>query len=377
MNHSLERNWKNCGQLPISIIYFRHFTKSQGKKVKPVAVVILNWNGKEFLQKFLPSVIQFSADIADVYVIDNYSSDDSVRFLKENYPRIKVVELDDNYGFAGGYNLGLSSISNDYYILLNSDVEVTENWIQPMLEYINSQPGMVACQPKILDYHRKEWFEYAGAAGGYIDKDAFAFCAGRIFYKFEKDHSQYQENEEVFWASGASLLIKRKAWEEVDGLDPDFFAHMEEIDLCWRLKNRGYKIGACRNSVVYHYGGGTLDRQSPFKTYLNFRNNLYLIIKNDHSGSLFLKTLRRLFLDSFAGMRFLTEGKFSHLISIVKAHFSFYGNLGVYLKKRKEEKLVATRPNRSGVYQGSIIKHFFVFKKHYFAELNKDLFLRK
>jgi len=344
--------------------------------LKPAAVVILNWNGEKFLRQFLPSVIEHSHQLADVCVIDNNSKDNSVAFIEQNFPEVQIVSHDDNYGFAGGYNKGLTFIDNEYYILLNSDVEVTPGWIQPMLSYIGSQPDMVACQPKILDFHRKEWFEYAGAAGGYIDKDGFAFCAGRIFYEFEKDESQYLENTEVFWASGAALLIKRSAWQEVNGLDTDFFAHMEEIDLCWRLKNRGYKIGACRESVVYHYGGGTLDRQSPFKSYLNFRNNLYMIVKNYRSGSLFLKLFRRLSLDGFAGIRFLSEGKTKHFYSVLKAHFSFYKNLPSLIKKRKSEEPFSTKPNLAGMYQGSIIKHFFIYRKHFFGELKKHLFLK-
>lgn len=345
--------------------------------MKPVAVVILNWNGEKFLRQFLSSVLEHSQDLADVYVIDNNSKDNSIAFLEQSFPQVQIVRLDDNYGFAGGYNRGLVSISNDYYVLLNSDVEVTSGWIQPVLAYMESVQDMVACQPKILDYHRKEWFEYAGAAGGYIDKDAFAFCAGRIFYEFEKDEGQYSQNEEVFWASGASLFIRRSAWEEVHGLDTDFFAHMEEIDLCWRLKNRGYRIGACRESVVYHYGGGTLDRHSPFKSYLNFRNNLFMIVKNYRSGVLFFKLFRRLSLDGFAGIRFLGEGKMKHFLSVLKAHFSFYKSLPSLLRKRKEEESFSSNPNLTGLYRGSIIKHFFVHQKHYFADLKKGLFLRK
>lgn len=344
--------------------------------MKPVAVVILNWNGEKFLKQFLPSVIEHSSDLADIYVIDNHSEDHSVAFLEQNYPQVKIVQLDFNYGFAGGYNRGLVGIPNEYYVLLNSDVEVTANWIRPVLDYMQSQEGMVACQPKILDYHRKEWFEYAGAAGGFIDKDAFAFCAGRIFYRFEKDLGQYTENEEVFWASGAAMFIRRSAWEEVHGLDTDFFAHMEEIDLCWRLKNRGYKIGSCRQAAVYHYGGGTLDRQSPFKTYLNFRNNLYMIVKNYRSSALFPRVLRRLCLDGIAGVRFIREGKFKHCYAVIKAHFGFYKHLPQLLKKRKAAEPFCHSPNLAGMYQGSIIKHFFVYKRKHLADLKKELFLK-
>lgn len=342
--------------------------------MKKVAVVILNWNGEKFLKQFLPGVVEHSNDLADVVVIDNHSTDGSLQFLSSSFPDVQVVCLDKNYGFAGGYNHGLRDIQHEYFVLLNSDVEVTHGWIQPVLKYMESVPGMVACQPKILDYHRKEWFEYAGAAGGYIDKDAYAFCAGRIFFQFEKDENQFVVNQEVFWASGAAMFIRRDAWKEVHGLDEDFFAHMEEIDLCWRLKNRGYKVGACRESIVYHYGGGTLDRQSPFKTYLNFRNNLYMIVKNYHGKSLFRKLFRRLTLDGIAGIRFAAEGKFTHLWAVLRAHFSFYASMPSLRKKRHLEKAATLKPNLKGIYTGSIIKHFFLFKKRYFKDLDQNMF---
>ncbi len=342
--------------------------------MKRVAVVILNWNGEKFLKQFLPGVVEYSIDVADIYVIDNASNDDSLKFVRSAFPEVKIVELTSNFGFAGGYNLGLQDIPNEYFILLNSDVEVTSNWITPVITFMESQNGMVACQPKILDFHRKEWFEYAGAAGGYIDKDAYAFCAGRIFFEFEKDVNQYVQNEEVFWASGAALFIRREAWHEVNGLDNDFFAHMEEIDLCWRLKNRGYKIGACRQSVVYHYGGGTLDRQSPFKTYLNFRNNLYMIVKNYRSGNLTKKLFRRLTLDGVAAMRFVAEGKLTHFFAVLKAHYSFYRNLPKLRKKRMAEAPYSLHPNLVGWYKASIIKLFFIYKKRKFEELARSFF---
>ncbi|MFM7309028.1 MAG: glycosyltransferase family 2 protein, partial [Flavobacteriales bacterium] len=248
------------------------------------------------------------------------------------------------------------------------------HWIQPVLTYMESQPNMAACQPKIMDYHRKTWFEYAGACGGYMDKDYYAFCAGRIFFAFEEDVDQYQGNAEVFWASGAAMFIRRAAWQEVSGLDEDFFAHMEEIDLCWRLKNRGYSVGACLESKVYHYGGGTLDRQSPFKTYLNFRNNLFMLLKN-HRGSLLLfKVMRRLLLDGIAGIRFLLEGKPSHMFSVLKAHFAFYFKLGVMLRKRRTELQASNNPNLRGLYRESIIKHFFLQKRRKFSDLEMSRF---
>jgi GT2 family glycosyltransferase len=344
--------------------------------VNRVAIAILNWNGKKFLQQFLPSVVEHSAHIADIYVIDNASSDDSLAFLASNYPNVKTVVLDKNYGFAGGYNKGLAHIPNEIVVLLNSDVEVTKNWIEPVLAYMDSQPKMVACQPKILDFHRKEWFEYAGAAGGFIDKDGFAFCAGRMFYAFDKDENQYQENTEVFWASGASLFIQRAAYMEVAGLDEDFFAHMEEIDLCWRLKNRGYQIGACRSSVVYHYGGGTLDRMNPYKTFLNFRNNLFLLLKNHRTSNVHLKIFRRMLLDGIAGMRFLLEGNWSYFTAVLKAHFNFYGTYSKMYKKRQLEIQADQSINLSGLYKASIIKEFFIRKKRHFKDLDHRLFVK-
>ncbi len=338
--------------------------------MKRIAVVILNWNGEKFLRQFLPGVVQHSEDVADVVVIDNASDDQSLALLRSEFPSVKIVELDKNYGFAGGYNYGLREVPNEMYVLLNSDVEVTPHWIEPVIAFMDATPRMVACQPKILDFHRKEWFEYAGAAGGYIDKDAYAFCAGRVFYEFEKDHEQYNTNEEVFWASGAAMFIRRDVWIEVGGLDEDFFAHMEEIDLCWRLKNRGYKVGACRSAVVYHYGGGTLDRQSPFKTYLNFRNNLYMLVKNYHTSNLRLKLVRRMLLDGIAGIRFLTEGKWSHFTAVIKAHFSFYKNMKVLQRKRRKEELSIVEQNLVGVYNRSILKDFFLLKKRTFTSLD-------
>lgn len=341
-----------------------------------VAVAILNWNGRKFLEQFLPSVVAYSADVADIYVIDNASSDDSLAYLSAEYPLVKQIILDKNYGFAGGYNRGLREIPNPLFILLNSDVEVTPHWIPPVLAFMDSQPKMVACQPKILDFHRREWFEYAGAAGGFIDKDAFAFCAGRMFYAFDKDENQYQENTEVFWASGASLFIESKAYFEIDGLDEDFFAHMEEIDLCWRLKNRGYQIGSCRESSVFHFGGGTLDRMNPYKTFLNFRNNLFLILKNHRTSNVHLKIFRRMILDGLAGIRFITEGNWNYFTSVIRAHFNFYASYRKMYKKRKSEMLFDNEINLKGQYNGSIIKEFFIRKKKHFKDLDHRLFVK-
>jgi GT2 family glycosyltransferase len=258
-------------------------------------------------------------------------------------------------------------------VLLNSDVEVPENWLTPQIAYLNSDPKLVACAPLILSYAEQDCFEYAGAAGGYLDKDGFAFCAGRIFYAFEKNTGQYNTNREVFWASGAALTIKSSAWKEVNGFDGTFFAHMEEIDLCWRLKNRGYKIGVCGEAKVYHIGGGTLDRQSSFKTYLNFRNNLFLLLKNHRSSALLPFILRRMILDGIAGIRFLTEGNFSYFFAVLKAHFHFYSKFFYYIKLRNTEKKHWKTPNLCGQFRGSILVSFFLKHKHNFQQLDSKL----
>lgn len=340
---------------------------------KNIAVVILNWNGAKYLKRFLPSVISNSPE-ADVIVIDNYSTDESIELLNTDFETVQTIVLDKNYGFAEGYNRGLKNLNHEYFVLLNSDVEVPANWLSQQIDYLNSDPKLVACAPLILSHAEQDCFEYAGAAGGYLDKDGFAFCAGRIFYAFEKNEGQYNSNREVFWASGAALTIKSSAWKEVNGFDDTFFAHMEEIDLCWRLKNRGYKIGVCGESHVFHIGGGTLDRQSAFKTYLNFRNNLFLLLKNHRSSALLPFIFRRMILDGIAGIRFLTEGNFSYFLAVLKAHFHFYTKLFYYLNLRKIEKQHWKKPNLCGQYRGSILVSFFLKHKRNFQQLDSKLF---
>jgi len=340
---------------------------------KEIAVAILNWNGAHFLERFLPIVIENSPE-AEIIVIDNASEDQSVSFLQANFPEVKCVLLDKNYGFAEGYNRGLKEIDFPFFVLLNSDVETPKGWLTPLLHYLKSNSHLAACAPLILDIQKKDYFEYAGAAGGYLDQDAYPFCAGRIFYNFEKNVQQYSDNREVFWASGAALMIKQEMWQEVNGFDPTFFAHMEEIDLCWRLKNRGFGIGVCGASSVYHVGGGTLDRQSAFKTYLNFRNSLFLIVKNHRRSPLIPFLFKRLILDGIAGIRFLSEGNFKYTLAVLKAHFHFYAKANVYFKLRKQEKKAWTRPNLYGYFAGSILVSFFIKHKKNFNELDQTLF---
>ena len=318
-----------------------------------VAVVILNWNGRFFLEKFLPSVIRYSS-MAEIIVADNSSSDDSIIFLKTNYPTVTIIENKNNDGFAKGYNDALSNVKAEYYILLNSDVEVTDNWIEPIIRLMDNDMQIAACQPKILDYNNKLYFEYAGAAGGFIDKYGYPFCRGRVFHNLEKDNGQYNDVVEVFWATGACMFVRANYFWEVGGFDNDYFAHMEEIDLCWRLKNSGRQIYVQPKSSVYHVGGGTLHKLSPNKTYLNFRNNLTTFTKNASPRFLLLKVIYRMLLDGVAAYKFLFEGKGSHFIAVIKAHFSFYVQLPSTLKKRKAMKAL---PNFSYTESGILKKN--------------------
>lgn len=300
-----------------------------------IAVVILNWNGVKLLEQFLPSVIQFSEG-ATIYVADNDSTDNSVAFVTENFPTVKIVKNSGNHGFAKGYNDALKHIDAEIYALVNSDIEVTENWLKPILDTFEKEKQTAIIQPKILDFKNKEYFEYAGAAGGFIDKYGFPFCRGRIFDTVEKDNGQYNDNIELFWASGACFFIRKNVYHELGGFDESFFAHQEEIDLCWRAANEGHIIKYNSQTVVYHVGGATLQQGNPKKTYLNFRNSLLMMVKNLPKRGLFWVIFFRMILDGVAGIRFLTQGKFGHTFAILKAHFSFYCLSLKYLGKRKD-----------------------------------------
>lgn len=300
-----------------------------------IAIVILNWNGKDLLKKFLPSVHQHSKE-ASVYVIDNASTDDSVQFIHENYPDIQVIQNDGNYGYAQGYNQGLKSIDADIYCLLNSDVEVTPNWIQPVRDLFEN-PEIAAVQPKILDYNQKHKFEYAGAGGGFLDNFGYPYCRGRVFWTLEEDKGQYDDEIQVFWASGACFFIRAEDFWKHEGFDENFFAHMEEIDLCWRMNNDDRKIYYTGQSTVYHVGGGTL-KNSPRKTFLNFRNSLWMLMRNLPAYKLFPVIFSRLVLDGITGIVFWRYNGFGHLIAIVRAHFSFYSKLVKYYKSRNKPR---------------------------------------
>ncbi|SMG47381.1 glycosyltransferase family 2 protein [Arenibacter troitsensis] len=301
-----------------------------------IAVVILNWNGEALLEKFLPSVTEFSKE-ADVYVADNASTDGSIAFLKKNYPGIGIVQNSSNGGYAKGYNDALPHIEADIYCLLNSDVEVTKDWLAPIIKEFNDNPLTSIVQPKILDYKNKTQFEYAGAAGGYIDKFGYPFCRGRIFNELEADNGQYNDVREIFWATGACLFIKADVFRELKGFDPDYFAHQEEIDLCWRAKNKGYKVYYVGESEVYHLGGSTLSSMNPKKTFLNFRNSLFSLVKNLPGPKVFPIILIRMVLDGLAALHFIVQGRFKHFWAIVQAHFSFYRNFRKIYKKREKD----------------------------------------
>ena len=337
-----------------------------------VAVVILNYNGRKFLKEFLPIVIERSGKDAEIWVADNQSTDDSVDLMKEHFPDVKLIVNDENGGFAKGYNDALSKIEAEYYVLLNSDIEVTDNWIQPVIELMDSDSNIAACQPKIRAYHDKSKFEYAGASGGYLDKFGYPFCRGRVFQVLEEDNGQYDDPVEVFWATGACMFVRAETYHKQGGLDADFFAHMEEIDFCWRLKNNDYKVMVCPSSVVYHIGGGTLPKSSARKTYLNFRNNFSLLYKNLPSDKLFKVFVLRLFLDGMAGIKFLAEGHFQDFLAVFKAHFYFYGNWGRLSKKRKKLK----QKRVPHMYRGNIaLEHYLKGVKH-FSDLDQERFTK-
>jgi GT2 family glycosyltransferase len=341
-----------------------------------VAVVVLNYNGRSFLEKFLPGILQHSAP-HQVVVADNGSSDGSLEFLAQNFPTVQRVDNQGNFGYAKGYNLALKSVQADYYVLLNSDVEVTENWIHPILQLMEKNRQIAACQPKILDFNQRHLFEYAGASGGFIDAYGYPFCRGRVFNTLEQDQGQYNDAREVFWATGACLFIRSTAFWQAGGLDDDYFAHMEEIDLCWRLKNLGYSIYTEPASVIYHIGGGTLNKLSSQKTFLNFRNNLSTLTKNHPPGFLFFKVLYRLVLDGVAAFKFLSDGQPKHLWAVLRAHFAYYAWLPSILQKRKVMKnKPGFRFSTSHMYHGNIVMEYFLKGKKAFSELSSG-FLTK
>jgi len=336
-----------------------------------VAIVILNWNGAHFLQRFLPPVIAHSKlEGVRVIVADNGSDDNSLSLLEESFPEVDIIRLDKNYGFSEGYNRAFSQIESEYFLLLNSDIEVPEGWLQPLLEFMDTHPEAAAVTPALLDYQDKSMFEYAGAAGGFIDRYGYAFCRGRIFDKLEKNEGQYDKITPVFWGSGACLLVRSDLYHKAGGLDNDFFAHMEEIDLCWRLKRMGYEIYYHPGSHVWHVGGGTLPKSNPVKTYLNFRNNLFLLYKNLPSGKrqwiLFLRTL----FDFISALRFLFRPAIPDFKAVIKAHVHFHQNKLKY-RGNYPQKDIPKRSNFAEIYPASLVLDFFLLGRQRFGILRK------
>lgn len=332
---------------------------------KQVAVVILNWNGRKFLEKFLPSVLEYSEN-ARIIVADNASTDDSVEWLKTHCPSVEILLNDKNYGFSRGYNEALKRVDAPYYILLNSDIEVRPGWIRPLLQMMQADPQIAACQPKLLAYHARNTFEYAGGAGGFIDNLGYPFCRGRLFQTLEEDQGQYNDPREIFWATGACMMVRADVYHAYGGLDNDFFAHMEEIDFCWRMKNAGYKVMYCPESSVYHVGGGTLPKNSSRKTFLNFRNNLILLYKNLPPAEIPRVFILRFLLDIIASLKFLSEGYFKDYLAVFKAYIAFYTSLPTNKIKR------SGIPHRkvTGIYPGSLVWAYYVKGKRKFSELN-------
>ncbi len=334
-----------------------------------LAIVILNWNGRKYLEKFLPHVVKYSCKDGEIIVADNASTDDSISFLENNFPKVRIIKMEKNHGYTGGYNIALKQIKADYFVLLNSDILVTEGWIKPIIELMESDSAIAACQPKILDYYKKDTFEYAGAAGGFIDYFGYPFCRGRIMNHLEKDMGQYDDIAEIFWATGACMFIRAESFHDIGGLDNDFFAHMEEIDLCWRLKRKGKKIFYCGKSTVYHVGGGTLPKNNPRKTFYNFRNNLCLLTKNLSLRKLLFVLLNRALLDGIASFAFLIKGNFGDCLAVYKAWFSFSGK---FLSMRKNGKQLP-KTKVSGIYNGSIIFAKIILRKKTFRKLKFKL----
>lgn len=327
-----------------------------------VAIVILNFNGKHYLEQFLPGVIAHSVGY-DIWVADNASSDQSMEWLHVHYPLVKTLAISENKGYAGGYNEALLQIKSDYYILLNSDIEVTDGWIEPVISYMESDEKIAACQPKILAYDLRTHFEYAGAAGGYMDYLGYPFCRGRIFDTREEDLGQYDDEQDVFWATGACLFVKANAFHKANGFDQRFFAHMEEIDLCWRLLNMGYRITYSGKSTVYHVGGGTLHKSNPRKTFLNYRNNLIMLFKNLPKGRRWKTIFFRLVLDGISSVRFMATGAWPDVLAIVRAHFAFYAMIPSLTKGQKRFTY------RAPLYYRSVVWEYFILGKHKFTQL--------
>lgn len=342
-----------------------------------VSVVILNWNGKKLLAQFLPSIVKYTSyENVEIVVADNGSTDDSIPFIQDNFPQIKIIDNQSNFGFAGGYNKALATIESKYFLLLNSDVEVSEHWLPPLIEAMEEDATIFACQPKIKAFHNKEQFEYAGAAGGFIDSLGFPFCRGRMLDYCENDVGQYNQASEIFWASGACFVVKADIFKAIGGFDTDFFAHMEEIDLCWRAKNLGYKITYSPYSTVFHVGGGTLQKTNSKKTYLNFYNNSVMVLKNENTLPYLLTYIPRRFIYFAAFLQFLIKGEFQNAKAVFMANFNFLWHLPKWIKAKNKQKISIEKyrinpPNLAGKYSFSIIFQHKILGKQKYSELKQ------
>lgn len=340
------------------------------------AVVILSYNSRKWHELFLPKIVEQAKSGYDVIVVDHASPDDTVQYVRHHFPYVSLIQLKENHGFAWGYAEALKQIQAKYYILLSSDFEVTDNWFPPIHRFMEANLNMGACQPKIRFYKDKAYFEYAGAAGGYMDKWGYLFCRGRIFSTLEKDEGQYnQDSKDLFWASGGCFVVRASAYHQVGGLDPDLFAHMEEIDVCWRMKNAGYDIGYVSDSTVFHVGGSIISYGSPQKTFYNFRNSLVLLLKNEKAGKLFWLIPLRLVLDALAAAQFLAAGKIKNIVAIIRAHWSFFLSFGKWFKKRRQVLPLVTDRKEKGIYTKSIILQYFLKGKKKFSDLDAADFI--
>ncbi|MDX1937534.1 MAG: glycosyltransferase family 2 protein [Flavihumibacter sp.] len=337
-----------------------------------VAIVILNWNGRHYLQQFLPSVLNTAYSNYKVVVADNASTDDSIQYLQQHYPLVEIIRLPENYGFSIGYNKALKQVNAEYYVLLNSDVEVTPNWLQPLVACMQQNQEVAACQPKILMQQNKSSFEYAGAAGGWLDYLGYPFARGRVFDICEEDNGQYDKASKVFWASGAAMMVRATVYHQCGGLDEYYFAHMEEIDLCWRMQLAGYSIMVCPAAVVYHVGGGTLPKGNQRKVYLNFRNNLIMLCKNLPVAQLLWKLPFRFLLDAISAWKSLLAGQSNYFVAIFKAHLSFIK--WILFSRNKSIFPVSRRGKLAGMLYSSVVWKHFVLGKTRFSEIveNKE-----
>lgn len=341
------------------------------------AVVVLSYNGKDLHKLFFPLLLQESLNQYEVILVDNACTDDTAAYVAEHFPQVHIIRIQVNRGFANGYYEGLAQIKAKYYVMLSADFEVTQHWFQPLYSLMQNQVDIAACQPKILYYKDKSMFEYAGAGGGFIDRWGYLFCRGRVFFTLEKDEGQYNNTLETFWAGGGCMFLRADVYHEAGGLDRDLYAHMEEVDLCWRMKNMGYRIAYCGASTVYHIGGSVISYGSPQKIFYNYRNSLILLLKNLPMSTLWWLLPFRLVLDGLSGARALLKGNFIEVLTIIKAHWSFFLHIGFWYKKRSQAQSLVRKPNLAGIYPKSLIWQYFFKKKTLYTDLNMPEILIK